>query len=98
MLDFTAPWQFVSEFEKWIKFINELQQRAKLTIGELEEMAKNSKYLLMQPLTSTNNSRNHNSTKTESSSTPLMIIQNAPCILAGRRRLTVIASLTRRST
>lgn len=35
MLDFTAPWQFVSEFEKWVKFINELQQRAKLTIGEL---------------------------------------------------------------
>jgi len=22
MLDFTAPWQFISEFEKWIKFIN----------------------------------------------------------------------------
>jgi hypothetical protein len=47
MLDFTAPWQFVSEFEKWIKFINELQQRAKLTIGELEEMAKNSIHLLI---------------------------------------------------
>jgi len=22
MLDFTEPWQFISEFEKWIKFIN----------------------------------------------------------------------------
>lgn len=36
MLDFTAPWNFIPEFEKWVKFINELMQRAQLTIGDLE--------------------------------------------------------------
>lgn len=39
MLDFTNPWLFKSELEKWTKFINELQQMAKLTISELNEMA-----------------------------------------------------------
>lgn len=39
MLDFTNPWHFITELEKWIKFIYELQQMAKLTIGELESMA-----------------------------------------------------------
>lgn len=33
MLDFTNPWNFITEFEKWIKFIYELQQMAKLPIG-----------------------------------------------------------------
>jgi hypothetical protein len=42
MLDFTNPWHFVIELEKWIKFINELLQMAKLTIGELEAMAEQS--------------------------------------------------------
>ena len=35
MLDFTSPWSFVEEIEKWIKFIYELQKMAELTIGEL---------------------------------------------------------------
>lgn len=36
MLDFTNPWNFISEVEKWIRFINELQQMAQLSIGDLE--------------------------------------------------------------
>jgi hypothetical protein len=40
MLDFTNPWNFVQEIEKWMRFINELQQMAKLSIAELETMAQ----------------------------------------------------------
>ena len=42
MLDFTSPWNFILEIERWVKFINELQQMAKFTIGELEAMADGS--------------------------------------------------------
>jgi len=35
MLDFTNPWNFIQEVEKWVKFIYELQQMAQLTIGDL---------------------------------------------------------------
>jgi|JI9StandDraft_2_1071091.scaffolds.fasta_scaffold182311_2 hypothetical protein len=35
MLDFTTPWNFITELEKWIKFIYELQQMAGLPIGTL---------------------------------------------------------------
>lgn len=33
MLDFTMPWNFMSELDKWVKFINELQQLAALKIN-----------------------------------------------------------------
>jgi len=42
MLDFTNPWNFIVELEKWIKFIYELQKMAKMPIGELEDMANSS--------------------------------------------------------
>jgi hypothetical protein len=38
MLDFTNPWNFVVEIEKWVKFIYELQRMAQLSIKDLEEM------------------------------------------------------------
>ena len=40
MLDFTAPWNFVAEVERWVKFIYELQRMAQVSIKELEEMGK----------------------------------------------------------
>jgi hypothetical protein len=40
MLDFTAPWNFVAEVERWVKFVYELQRMAGVSIKELEEMAK----------------------------------------------------------
>jgi hypothetical protein len=40
MLDFTAPWNFVAEVERWVKFIYELQRMAGLSIKDLEQMAK----------------------------------------------------------
>ena len=43
MLDFTNPWQFVEEVERWVRFINELQQMAQLPIGDLEGMGTSSK-------------------------------------------------------
>ena len=66
MLDFTAPWQFVQEFEKWVKFINELQQRAQLTIGQLETMARQSNSAITQLRTTTNVLGNRSSIKMES--------------------------------
>jgi hypothetical protein len=45
MLDFTNPWSFIVELEKWIKFIYELQKMAQMTIGELEESANNCKFV-----------------------------------------------------
>jgi len=36
MLDFTNPWNFVVEIEKWVKFIYELQKMAQLSIKDLE--------------------------------------------------------------
>ena len=35
MLDFTHPWNFIQEIEKWMKFLYELQQMAKLSIADL---------------------------------------------------------------
>jgi hypothetical protein len=40
MLDFTAPWNFVAEMEKWVKFIYELQRMAQISISDLEQMGK----------------------------------------------------------
>lgn len=45
MLDFTNPWNFITEFEKWIKFIYELQQMAKLPITDLETMSESCTHL-----------------------------------------------------
>lgn len=39
MLDFTAPWNFMQEIEKWVRFIYDLQQMAQLSIADLEQMA-----------------------------------------------------------
>lgn len=47
MLDFTNPWNFIQEIEKWMKFLYELQQMAKLSIADLEEMAKNRKNIII---------------------------------------------------
>lgn len=33
MLDFTNPWNFVAELNKWIKFINQLQRMAQFGIS-----------------------------------------------------------------
>jgi hypothetical protein len=48
MLDFTAPWNFVQEIEKWVRFIKDLQQMAQLSIADLEQMAARSIPSLMQ--------------------------------------------------
>lgn len=48
MLDFTAPWNFVQEIEKWVRFIKDLQQMAQLSIADLEQMAARSIILPMQ--------------------------------------------------
>jgi hypothetical protein len=45
MLDFTNPWNFIVELEKWIKFIYELQKMAQMPIGELEDMANSSTFV-----------------------------------------------------
>lgn len=42
MLDFTNPWNFMSELNRWINFIYELQKRAEFTSSDLESMAKRS--------------------------------------------------------
>ncbi len=47
MLDFTAPWNFVQEIEKWVRFIKDLQQMAQLSIADLEQMALRSTPSLM---------------------------------------------------
>jgi hypothetical protein len=36
MLDYTSPWNFMSELDKWVKFIYELQKNAGFTINELD--------------------------------------------------------------
>jgi hypothetical protein len=48
MLDATAPWNFVAEVERWVKFILELQRMAGLSINELEVMAKEGNSGTMQ--------------------------------------------------
>lgn len=40
MLDFTAPWNFVAEIERWVRFVIELQRMAGLSIADLEQMAE----------------------------------------------------------
>lgn len=47
MLDFTAPWNFVGEVERWVKFIYELQRMAQLSIRDLEEMAQEGTFPLI---------------------------------------------------
>lgn len=54
MLDFTAPWNFVQEIEKWVRFIYDLQQMAQLSIADLEQMATNSTPAPIQSNTDTN--------------------------------------------
>lgn len=39
MLDFTAPWNFIAEIERWVRFVIELQRMAGLSIADLEQMA-----------------------------------------------------------
>ena len=41
MLDFSNPWNFMAELEKWVKFIYELQKNAGFSISELDEMKNN---------------------------------------------------------
>lgn len=43
MLDFTAPWNFVAEVERWVGFIYELQKMAQIPISELDQMGKEGK-------------------------------------------------------
>jgi hypothetical protein len=62
MLDFTAPWNFVQEIEKWVRFIYDLQQMAQLSIADLEQMASHSTFLPMQPSGGTSSSESRNST------------------------------------
>ena len=61
MLDFTAPWNFVQEIEKWVRFIYDLQQMAQLSIADLEEMAAKSNSFHMQPHAGINSSERQNS-------------------------------------
>lgn len=56
MLDFTAPWNFVQEIEKWVRFIKDLQQMAQLSIADLEQMAARSNSSPMQPNAGINSS------------------------------------------
>jgi hypothetical protein len=58
MLDFTSPWTFIVEVEKWVKFIYELQKMAQISIAELEEMARASTFSGIQPRNPTGNTRN----------------------------------------
>ena len=66
MLDFTAPWNFVQEIEKWVRFIYDLQQMAQLSIADLEEMAAKSNSLPLQPNADTSSSESPSSTRTAS--------------------------------
>lgn len=36
MLDFTNPWDFIDQLNAWVRFIQQLQIRAGLSIIELE--------------------------------------------------------------
>lgn len=40
MLDFTNPWDFIDQLNGWVRFLQQLQIRAGLSIIELEEMSK----------------------------------------------------------
>ena len=64
MLDFTNPWHFVSEVEKWVRFINELQQMAQLPISDLEDMANSRTRPTTQSRPTTSSSGSPSSTKT----------------------------------
>ena len=44
-LDFSRPWTFMIELDKWINFINQLLAKAGLPISKLDEMkARVEKY------------------------------------------------------
>jgi hypothetical protein len=66
MLDFTAPWNFVQEIEKWVRFIYDLQQMAQLSIADLEEMAAKSTPLPMQTNAGINSLESPSSMRTAS--------------------------------
>ena len=42
-LDYTNPWNFMEELGNWVRFLQQLQLKAGLSIVELENMAKNGK-------------------------------------------------------
>jgi hypothetical protein len=66
MLDFTNPWNFMAELNRWINFIYELQKRAEFTSSDLESMAKRSNFLLIQLSKFTGSSRSRSLTRTAS--------------------------------
>ena len=71
MLDFTNPWNFIQEIEKWMKFLYELQQMAKLSIADLQEMAKNRISHIIQSKIPSKSSNNPNLMKTANLGTKL---------------------------
>lgn len=38
MLDFSQPWNFMTELSRWVAFLNHLLSKAGLTISQLDEM------------------------------------------------------------
>ena len=38
MLDFSQPWNFMTEISRWVNFLNQLLSKAGLTISQLDEM------------------------------------------------------------
>jgi len=38
MLDFSQPWNFMTEISRWVNFLNQLLTKAGLTISQLDEM------------------------------------------------------------
>jgi dynein light intermediate chain 1 len=45
MLDFSQPWNFMTELNRWVTFLNQLLSKAGLTISQLDEMkARVEKY------------------------------------------------------
>jgi hypothetical protein len=66
MLDFTNPWNFMAELNRWINFIYELQKRAEFTSSDLESMAKTSTFSLTQSSKFTGSSRSPSLTRTAS--------------------------------
>lgn len=38
MLDFSQPWNFMTEIQRWVTFLNQLLAKAGLTISQLDEM------------------------------------------------------------
>jgi hypothetical protein len=86
MLDFTAPWNFIVEIEKWVKFIYELQRMAQLSIADLETMAARRTPLPTQSRPTTRNSAILSSTKTANLSTPAFYLECIMGLRGSRRR------------